>query len=67
MRKVAVLVRGSKWRASVNSDSAARRMWAAGSTMRRPASVGAMWAPWRTSSGSPASSRRRLSAADTAG
>ena len=42
-------------------------MWAAGSTMRKPASVGTMPEPERTSSGSPARSRSRLSAALTAG
>jgi len=62
-----VLVRGSNPRASENSASALRRISAAGSTMRSAASVGTMVLPERTSSGSPESSRRRLSAADTAG
>jgi hypothetical protein len=64
---VRVPVRGSNPRASENSPSAARRMLAAGSTMRRAASVGSMPAPERTSSGSPERSRSRLSALDTAG
>ena len=47
--------------------TAASILRAAGSTMRSAASVGTMPAPERTSSGSPDSSRSRLSAADTAG
>ncbi|MNT07835.1 hypothetical protein D3C72_1425540 [compost metagenome] len=67
MRKVVAADCGSKPRASENSISAARRMLAAGSIMRSPASVGTMPEPDRTSSGSPDSSRRRFSAAETAG
>ena len=67
MRKPLRAVCGSNTRSSLNSSSAARRMLAAGSTMRRAWSVGTMLAPERTKSGSPESSRRRLSMADTAG
>ena len=57
----------SSVRASANRACAARRMSALGSIMRRPASVGTMPAPERTSKGSPAISLRRRRAADTAG
>ena len=57
----------SKPRASLNSTSASRKMRAEGSIMRSAASVGTMPIPERTSKGSPANPRKRLSAALTAG
>ena len=68
--------RRERWLSRLADRSRARRRTAsrrhercsaAGSIMRRPASVGTIPAPERTSSGSPASSRSRLSNADTAG
>ena len=64
---MACAVAGSNPLASLNNMLDARKILADGSSMRSPASVGTIPAPERTKIGSPASTRRRLSAALTAG